>query len=116
MFHLGGTIMGRTSTTAGSAGTEPERREPEIMTSGHLANIITLSMIEMIEEATKRYEAQGLGRRMAAELAAMRGTVDDVRRWHALPAIDWRTGLPAGADVVSDNGTAPADEPAEAKS
>jgi hypothetical protein len=76
------------------------------MTSGHLANIITLSMIEMIEEATKRYEAQGLGRRMAAELAAMRGTVDDVRRWHSLAAIDWRTGLPV---TETDNGAVPVD-------
>jgi hypothetical protein len=101
--------------TAGNAGTESPRKEPEIMTSGHLANIITLSMIEMIEDATKRYEAQGLGRRMAAELAAMRGTVDDVRRWHRLPAIDWRTGLPAG-ETVSDNGTAPADEDVEVTS
>lgn len=104
--------------TAGNAGTESPRKEPEIMTSGHLANIITLSMIEMIEEATKRYEAQGLGRRMAAELAAMRGTVDDVRRWHRLPAIDWRSGLPV-TDVDSDNGTADAallETIAEAKS
>lgn len=100
-------------------GTEPERREPEIMVSGHLANIITLSLIEMIEEATKRYEAAGLGRRMAAELAAMRGTVDDVRRWHTLSAVNWRTGMPIG-EGASDNGsvpaTAPTDEGAEAKS
>ena len=106
------------TTTAGNAGSEPERREPEIMTSGHLANIITLSMIEMIEEATKRYEREGLGRRMAAELAAMRGMVDDVRRWHVLLAINWRTGLPV-TETGSDNGTADAallETIAEAKS
>ena len=99
--------MGRTA--AGTAGTTTdERREPEIITSGHLANILTLRLVEMIEEATTRYEAQSLGRVMAPELAAMRGTVDDIRAWHRLAAIDWNTGLPVGVPVQSDNGAVPA--------
>lgn len=83
--------------------------EPEIMRSAHLANILTLALVEMIEEAAKRYEAAGLGRRMAPELAAMRGTVREIRSWHSLPAIDWRSGLPVGdpADTASSNGTEP---------
>ena len=79
------------------------------MRSAMLANIITLELVEMIDEAAKRYEAAEQGRRMAATLAAVRGLVRDVRAVHELPAIDWRTGLPVGEAVPSDNGTEPAE-------
>jgi hypothetical protein len=87
--------MGRTPTT-GTADTATEPREPEVMRSGDLANIVTLELVEMIDEATKRYEAASMGRKMAGTLAACRGLVRDVRALHRLPAIDWRTGLPMG--------------------
>jgi type II secretory pathway component PulM len=96
--------MGRTPASTTDA--TPEPREPEIMRSAMLANIITLELVAMIDEAAKRYEAEQQGRRMAATLAAVRGMVRDVRALHALPAIDWTTGEP------SSNGT----EPAEATS
>jgi len=46
---------------------------------------------------------------MSATLAAVRGLVRDVRALHELPAIDWRTGIPAGEPAPSDNGTEPAE-------
>jgi hypothetical protein len=88
--------------TPASTDTAAEPREPEILRSGDLANIITLELVEMIDEATKRHEAAGQGRRMGATLAACRGLVRDVRAVHRLPAIDWTTGEP------SSNGTEPA--------
>lgn len=90
--------MARTPASTDAA---PEPREPEIMRSGMLANIITLELVEMIDEATKRHEAAGQARRMSATLAAVRGLVRDVRALHELPAIDWTTGEP------SSNGTEP---------
>jgi hypothetical protein len=98
--------MGRT-TTSTSTEDAAEPRLPEILRSSHLANILTTELIEMISEADKRYEAQGLARRMAAELAALRGTVTEVRAWHRLPAINWATGLPFGDTDVSTNGAEP---------
>jgi len=99
--------MGR--TPASTADATPEPREPEILRSAMLANIITLELVDMIDEAAKRHEAAGQGRRMSATLAAVRGLVRDVRALHELPAIDWRTGIPAGEPVPSDNGTEPAE-------
>ena len=102
--------MGRTpSTTSADSAPEGAPPVPEIMRSAMLANIITLELVEMIDEAAKRHEAAGQGRRMAATLAAVRGLVRDVRAVHELPAIDWRTGLPVGEAVPSDNGTEPAE-------
>lgn len=88
--------MGRTPTT-GTSADAAEPRPAEIMTSAMLADIVTTELVEMIDEATKRYEAAHMGRKMAPTLAALRGTVRDVRAWHGLPAIDWATGLPIGA-------------------
>ena len=101
--------MGRTPGGTAAATDAAEPREPEIMRSAMLANIITLELVEMIDEAAKRYEAAEQCRRMAATLAAVRGLVRDVRAVHELPAIDWRTGLPVGEAVPSDNGTEPAE-------
>ena len=98
--------MGRTNTEIAAE----IRSEPEVMRSAMLANIVTLELVEMVEEAATRYEREGQGRRMAATLAAVRGLVRDMRAVHRLPAIDWRTGLPVG-EVASDNGAEP--EPAE---
>lgn len=95
--------MGRTPTTD-IVDAPPE---PEIMRSAMLANIVTLALVEMIDEATKRYEREKIGRRMAGELAAVRGLVRDVRAVHRLPAIDWRTGEPEPEPVASDNGAVP---------
>ena len=109
--------MGRTASTTGTTDTAAEPREPEILRSAMLANIITLELVDMIDEATKRHEREGQGRRMAATLAAVRGLVRDVRAVHRLPAVDWRTGLPVGEAVPSENGAAPdaaGPEPAEA--
>lgn len=108
--------MGRTPSTTSTdtpAASAAKPPEPEILRSAMLANIITLELVDMIDEATKRHEAQGQGRRMAATLAAVRGLVRDVRAVHRLPVINWQTGLPEGEPVPSDNGTEPA-EPAEA--
>ena len=99
--------MGRTPNTTGTTDTAAEPREPEIMRSAMLANIITLELVDMIDEATRRHEREGQGRRMAATLAAVRGLVRDLRASHRLPAIDWRTGLPVGEPVPSENGTEP---------
>jgi len=98
--------MGRTPTTTGTTDTPAEPREPEIMRSGMLANIVTLELVEMIDEATKRYEAAHLGRTMTATLAAVRGLVGDVRAYHRLPAINWRTGAPF-EETASGNGAVP---------
>ena len=100
--------MGRTPSTTGTD-TTAEPREPEIMRSAMLANIITLELVEMIDEAAQRHEREGQGRRMAATLAAVRGLVRDVRAVHRLPVVDWRTGLPEGEPVPSDNGAEPAE-------
>lgn len=110
--------MGRTpgGTAATDTPTTAKPPEPEIMRSAMLANIITLELVELLDEATTRYEREGQGRRMAATLAAVRGMVRDVRAVHRLPAIDWRTGLPIGEAVPGDNGAAPdaaGPEPAE---
>jgi hypothetical protein len=107
--------MGRTSTATGTTDATPEPREPEIMRSAMLANIITLELVEMVREADTRYEAAHMGRTMTATLAAVRGLVSDVRAFHRLPAINWATGLPFGDTDVSTNGAAPA-EAAEATS
>ena len=104
--------MGRTgSTTSTDTPTASAAKppEPEILRSAMLANIITLELVEMIDETTKRHEREGQGRRMAATLAAVRGLVRDVRAVHRLPAIDWRTGAPMGEAVPSENGTEPAE-------
>jgi len=106
--------MGRTTTTTGTADTPAEPREPEVMRSAMLANIVTLELVEMISEAATRYEAAHLGRTMTATLAAVRGLVSDVRAYHRLPAVDWRSGQVMG-EAASDNGSAPA-EAAEATS
>jgi hypothetical protein len=100
--------MGRTPTTASTADTPAEPREPEIMRSAMLANIITLELVEMISEAATRYEAAHMGRTVGATLAAVRGLVSDVRAYHRLPAIDWRSGRVVG-EAASDNGAAPAE-------
>jgi hypothetical protein len=100
--------MGRTPTTTATGTTDtPEPRAPEVLASGDLANIVTLELVEMISEAEKRYEAASMGRKMAATLAACRGLVRDLRALHWLPALDWRTGLPIGEPVGSDNGATP---------
>lgn len=95
-----------TDTPTASAAKPPE---PEIMRSAMLANIITLELVDMINEATTRHEREGQARRMAGTLAAVRGMVRDVRAVHRLPAIDWRTGVPVGEPVPSENGTEPAE-------
>jgi hypothetical protein len=100
--------MGRTPTTGAPVTTTDEPREPEIMRSGDLANIVTLELVDMITEAVTRYEAAHMGRRMAPTLSAVRGLVRDVRALHRLPAINWQTGLPVG-ETASDNGAAPAE-------
>jgi hypothetical protein len=106
--------MGR--TPAAVSGTETtETREPEVMRSADLAEIVTLELIDMIGEAVTRYETAHLGRKMAPILSACRGLVRDVRAVHGLRAIDWRTGLPVG-ETVSDNGAEPAPEAAEVAS
>jgi len=97
--------MGRTPASA--TDTAPEPPEPEIMRSAMLANIITLELVDMIDEAAKRHEAAGQARRMSATLAAVRGLVRDVRAVHRLPVINWTTGLPEGEPVPSDNGAEP---------
>jgi hypothetical protein len=110
--------MGRTASTTGTTDTTTasaaKPREPEIMRSAMLANIITLELVDMIDEAATRHEREGQGRRMAATLAAVRGLVRDLRAVHALPVINWRTGLPEGEPVPSENGAEP--EPAEVTS
>ena len=108
--------MSRTPGGTAATDTPAKPPEPEIMRSAMLANIITLELVEMIDEATKRHEAEGQGRRMAATLAALRGMVRDIRASHRLPALDWRTGLPIGEAVPSSNGTEPAEAPAEVTS
>lgn len=99
--------MGRTTGGTAATDTPAEPREPEILRSAMLANIITLELVDMIDEATRRHEREGQGRRMAATLAAVRGLVRDVRASHRLPAVDWRTGLPVDEPVPGDNGAAP---------
>ena len=50
--------MGRTpSTTSADSAPEGAPPVPEIMRSAMLANIITLELVEMIDEAAKRHEA-----------------------------------------------------------
>ena len=76
--------MGRTASTTADENAEPL---PEILRGPQLAAILTPLIDDMVTEATARYEAQGIGRVMAAPLAAVRGLVDQVRRYHGLPVI-----------------------------
>ena len=76
--------MVRNASTAADETAEPL---PEILRGPQLAAILTPLIDDMITEATARYEAQGIGRVMAAPLAAVRGLVDQVRRYHGLPVI-----------------------------
>lgn len=94
--------MGRTPTTS----TADEPATPEIMTSAFLADILTMEMVGMIDEATKRHEAAHRGRERGPVLAALRGTVREIRKVHGLTAIDWRTHLPV-TETASDNGAEP---------
>jgi predicted ATP-grasp superfamily ATP-dependent carboligase len=70
-----------------STTTDDERELPQILRGADLAAILTPLIDDMVTEATARYEAQGIGRVMAAPLAAVRGLVDQVRRYHALPVL-----------------------------
>ena len=72
-----------------SATTTDETAEPlpDILRSKHLAAILTPLIDDMVTEATTRYERQGIGRVMEAPLAAVRGLVDQVRRYHGLPVL-----------------------------
>jgi hypothetical protein len=84
-----------------SATDEPAEPLPQILRGADLAAILTPLIDDMVTEATARYEAQGIGRVMAAPLAAVRGLVDQVRRYHGLPVLDRE---PGALLVTTDNG------------
>lgn len=84
------------STTTTDEPTEPL---PDILRSKHLAAILTPLIDDMVTVAIARYEAQGIGRVMAAPLAAVRGLVDQVARYHGLPAI---VREPGALQLVAD--------------
>lgn len=86
---------------------------PEILRSRQLAAILTPMIMDMVRETAIRYDAAHLGRVMAAPLAAIRATVNEIRRAHGMGPLD-ETGEPLVHLDGDEYRTAP--EPAEAVS
>lgn len=82
---------------------------PEILRSPHLATILVPIIDEMCTEAAGRFEAQGLGRYMAAPLAAVRALARETLAYHDLPPSlpsDDPTSSAAGNGRVPEHATA----------